>query len=204
MTMAVFTLPSASAMALRAAERSTPAASMTMRWLRSTSLSFQALRSTIRLPYVFPSRIMAPVVSVFNTSFVAVPAFIRVDPVTISGPTRTVMQMSQLSRSSRGGSEHDRNTVRAPSTWARARAAPTYGVVPLAAMPTTTSFLPTPREFTSRSPAPVSSSAPSMDLTRAAGPPAISPTTISGGVPKVGGHSAASSTPSRPLVPAPT
>ena len=30
------------------------------------------------------------------------------------------------------------------------------------------------------------------------------PTTISGGVPKVGGHSAASSTPSRPLVPAPT
>ena len=30
------------------------------------------------------------------------------------------------------------------------------------------------------------------------------PTTISGGVPNVGGHSAASSTPSRPLVPAPT
>ena len=29
------------------------------------------------------------------------------------------------------------------------------------------------------------------------------PTTISGGVPKVGGHSAASSTPRRPLVPAP-
>ena len=35
-------------------------------------------------------------------------------------------------------------------------------------------------------------------------PPAMMPTTISGSVPNVGGHSVASSTPSRPLVPAPT
>ena len=37
----------------------------------------------------------------------------------------------------------------------------------------------------------------------AAYPPAISPTTSPGGVLKVGGHSEASSTPSRPEVPAP-
>ena len=35
-------------------------------------------------------------------------------------------------------------------------------------------------------------------------PPAMTPTTSSGGVLKVGGHSEASSTPSRPDVPAPT
>ena len=35
-------------------------------------------------------------------------------------------------------------------------------------------------------------------------PPAITACTVSGSVPKVGGHSAASITPSRPLVPAPT
>ena len=50
-------------------------------------------------------------------------------------------------------------------------------------------------------PAFTSSSAPSIDLTSAGSPPAMTPTTISGGVPKVGGHSAASSTPRRPLVP---
>jgi hypothetical protein len=114
------------------------------------------------------------------------------------------MQTSQVSRRSAGGSEHDRNTVRAPSAWALPRAARTNGVVPLAAIPTTVSFDPTRRESISPIPALTSSSAPSMDLISAGNPPAMMPTTISGGVPNVGGHSAASSTPSRPLVPAPT
>jgi hypothetical protein len=89
-------------------------------------------------------------------------------------------------------------------SWARPSAARTYGVVPLAAMPTTTSFPPTRRSSMALTPAFTSSSAPSTERTRAVAPPAITAITISGGVPNVGGHSAASSTPRRPLVPAPT
>ena len=37
---------------------------------------------------------MAPVVIIFNTSFCAVPAFIRDEPVTTSGPTIGVMAIS--------------------------------------------------------------------------------------------------------------
>ena len=48
------------------------------------------------------SRIIAPVVRVLSTSLVAVPAFMRVEPVTTSGPTSTVMHTSQVSRSRRG------------------------------------------------------------------------------------------------------
>jgi hypothetical protein len=48
------------------------------------------------------------------------------------------------------------------------------------------------------------SSAPSMARVSASSPPAMTPCTISGSVPKVGGISEASSTPSRPEVPAPT
>ena len=103
-----------------------------------------------------------------------------------------------------GGAVQLRNTVRAPSAWARPSAARTNGVVPLAAMPTTTSVAPTRRSSTAAMPASRSSSAPSTDLTSAGSPPAMIPCTISGSVPKVGGHSEASSTPSRPLVPAPT
>ena len=76
--------------------------------------------------------------------------------------------------------------------------------MPLAAIPTTVSLGPTRRESISAIPALGSSSAPSTDLSSAGAPPAMIPTTISGGVPNVGGHSAASSTPSRPLLPAPT
>ena len=54
------------------------------------------------------------------------------------------MQTSQVSRSSAGGSEQDTSAVRAPRACARASAARTKGVVPLAAMPTTTSLRPDP------------------------------------------------------------
>ena len=61
----------------------------TIRRARSASFVFEARRSTIRLPYVFPRRIMAPVLSILSTIFVAVPAFMRVEPLTTSGPTTT-------------------------------------------------------------------------------------------------------------------
>ena len=57
-----------------------------MRRARSRSFSFRGCTFTIRLPYTYPSLIIEAVVIMFSASFVAVPAFIRVDPVTISGP----------------------------------------------------------------------------------------------------------------------
>ena len=71
-------------------------------------------------------------------------------------------------------------------------------------MPTTTSRAETSSASRSAAPWSGSSSAPSTARVRAEWPPAIRPTTISGGVLNVGGHSEASSTPSRPEVPAPT
>ena len=147
---------------------------------------------------------MAPVVMVLSTSLVAVPAFMRVEPVTTSGPTSTTMHTSTLSRMPRGGSEQVKNPVRAPSSRACSRAARTYGVVPLAAMPSTKSAGPTVIASIAERAAAGSSSAPSTERCSAGAPPAMIPCTIPGGEPKVGGHSLASRTPRRPLVPAPT
>src|SRR5881392_3644483 len=147
---------------------------------------------------------MAPVVSVLRTSFVAVPALRRVDPVSASGPTTGTMSTSQVSANTLGGVEQVTRIVCAPNVCARASAARTKGVVPLAAIPTTTSSLDTFAPSIAAAPAFTSSSAPSTLLTSAPYPPAMIPTTSAGGVPNVGGHSAASSTPRRPDVPAPT
>ena len=68
----------------------------------------------------------------------------------------------------------------------------------------TPSFVPTPLASTAAAPSSARSSAPSWARNMAASPPAMIPWTTSGSVRNVGGHSAASSTPSRPLVPAPT
>ena len=53
-----------------------------------------AFTSIIRFPRTFPSFTMAPVVIMFSTILVAVPAFIRVDPVITSGPGSTVRHRS--------------------------------------------------------------------------------------------------------------
>ena len=45
----------------------------------------------MRLPYTLPSRIMVAVEIIFSTIFVAVPAFIRVEPVITSGPVSTLI-----------------------------------------------------------------------------------------------------------------
>ena len=191
-------------MAARARSRSTAQHSITIRSPRSRSLSLVAIRSTMRFPYTLPRRIIAPVVSMFSTSLVAVPAFRRVEPVSASGPTLGRITTSHVAVSCAGGSEQESSAVRAPSVWARVNALRTNGVVPLAAIPTTTSRGVTAAVSMAAAPALTSSSAPSMERTSALGPPAMIPTTVSGGVPNVGGHSDASSTPRRPEVPAPT
>ena len=112
-------------------------------------------------------RIIAPVEMVLSTSFVAVPAFIRVEPVSASGPTLGRMTTSQVSASCLGGSEQETSTVFAPIVWARDRAARTNGVVPLAAMPTTTSRGVTCASSIAAIPAFTSSSAPSALLIKA-------------------------------------
>ena len=61
---------------------------------RSISFSFTAIRSTIRFPYTFPIDIIVVVDIMFNIIFVAVPAFILVDPATISGPVSAAMTLS--------------------------------------------------------------------------------------------------------------
>ena len=92
----------------------------------------------------------------------------------------------------------------APSVRAYSSARRTYGVVPDAAMPITKSPLRTPCAGEILAAPSTRSSAPSCERVSAASPPAMMPCTISGSVPNVGGHSDASSTPSRPEVPAPT
>ncbi len=78
------------------------------------------------------------------------------------------------------------------------------GVRPLAVKPTMTSFAVRTIRFRSLTASSSLSSAPSTALMNAPSPPAISPITVLKSTPKVGGHSEASSTPMRPLVPAPT
>ena len=67
---------------------------------RARSLSFVASTSTIRFPYVLPSRIIEIVEIMFRTSFWAVPAFSRVEPARNSAPTGTHTTSSASSASS--------------------------------------------------------------------------------------------------------
>src|SRR5438552_36563 len=145
---------------------------------------------------------MVAVVRVLRTSFVAVPALSRVEPASTSGPGAGAMTTS--ARASRvGGGLQATSTVRAPRRRAAASAARTNGVTPLAETPTTTSPGRT-RVPTARAAARASSSAPSRDRKTAAWPPAMIACTRRRGVPNVRGHPAASRTPRRPPVPAPT
>ena len=140
-------------------------------------------------------------VSVLSASLVAVPALSRVEPVSTSGPTASAI----TTRAAEAGTSGLQVTsaVAAPRLRASFKAARTNGVTPLAAMPTTMSPGRT-RLRIWRAPSAPLSSAPSEERNTVRLPPAITACTSEGGVSKVGGHSAASSTPSRPLVPAPT
>src|SRR5262245_27256776 len=50
----------------------------------------------MRLPRTLPSRMIAPVLITLSATFVAVPAFNRVDPARISGPTGRVITRSTV------------------------------------------------------------------------------------------------------------
>lgn len=197
------TLNPFAARAASASSRPLPVIVRTMRTARSRSLPLLAFTSTMRLPYVLPSRTITIVENMLSTSFCAVPALSRVEPLITSGPTSTSIACSAAALSG-VPVLHDSPTVSAPSARARRTAASTYGVRPLEATPTTVSSGPIPAASTSAAPASSSSSAPSQGETIALRPPAMIAKTCSGGVEKVGGHSEASSTPSRPGVPAPT
>ena len=62
-----------------------------MRVPRSMSLLLLSCISTIRFPFTRPSLIMTLVLIMLSTSFCAVPLFMRVLPVTNSGPTTTTI-----------------------------------------------------------------------------------------------------------------
>ena len=96
-TMARLTRPSAQSSARPAASReprNDGHVARRIRTARSRNLAFVALKSTIRVPQVFPRCTNTVVVTMFRTIFVAVPAFIRVEPVTTSGPGASATQMS--------------------------------------------------------------------------------------------------------------
>src|SRR5690606_23229407 len=151
-TMAVFTCPPDASSRPAAVGRSTPSTSIRIRWPRSRSFSQVTWRSTIRLPYTLPSFTIAAVLMVLSTIFVAVPAFMRVEPVITSGPTSGAITTSCVFSSSSLGYVHSRKPVRAPRSRARRKAPWTNGVVPDVAMPRTKSLGPTLRSSIARAP----------------------------------------------------
>src|ERR1700692_159962 len=138
-----------------------------------------------------------------RTIFCEVPDFRRVDPVSISGPTSVA-----ISTSATLATGVLRFTViamvAAPVFDAKRNAPSTYGVVPLAQIPATTSLRVNLIFRRSRSAFAGEYSAPSTARVIAGLPPAIKARPNLGHVPNVGVHSAASSTATRPLEPAPT
>src|SRR6266705_2267194 len=120
----------------------------------------------------------------FSTIFCDVPAFSRVDPVTTSGPTSD--EITIFASRATGMCRFDViATVVAPRFRAYRIAPSTYGVVPLAVIPTTTSCRVNLLSRNSRSAFRTESSAPSTAPVTARLPPAISACTNFGGVPNV-------------------
>lgn len=153
-------------------------------------------------PYVFPALIIVPVLSMFNTSFVTVPAFSLVLPVTTSGPASGAMTKSASpERSMAEGLVQTTPIVIHPSFLANARQPKTYGVRPELAIPMilSSSGFRSNRRMSS-SPASPSSSAPSWACLIAASPPAIKPKNCPRGAAKVGGISDASKIPSLSVI----
>src|ERR1039458_5449997 len=142
-----------------------------MRRARSISLLFFGCTFTIKLPYTYPSRMNTAVLIMFRTSLVAVPAFMRVEPATISGPVSGVMAICTARANSESGVQL-MPAVTAPRRRASAIAPSTYGVRPLAAIPTSTSRGVKPRSRRSCAPMAGSSSVVSVARASACAPPA--------------------------------
>src|ERR1041385_9305268 len=96
-------------------------------------------------------RIIAAVVSMLSTIFVAVPALRRVDPAITSGPTAGAIVRSTKVCSSVRGSQVTK-IIFEPARRARVSAPRTNGVIPLADTPITTSFFVGRRRLTDRAP----------------------------------------------------
>ncbi len=200
MTIAVRSCPRALARRRRASSLETPDAAATIRSARSRSFAEPARSSTIHGPNTLPADTNAEVVIWFRASFVAVPAFNRVEPATTSGPTSSRTTTWASPRISRDRLAVTR-MVAVPRRRASSIAPRTKGVTEEAETPITRSAGRTPSVL--RAPSSNRSSAPSFARKTAERPPAMTATTLRGSVPKVGGSSAASSTASLPLVPAP-
>ncbi len=203
MTIAVFTSPPARPSQARASSGEQSTAWAIIHTALTASFALRGCTSTIRLLYTLPNRTIVAVVSMLQTNFCAVPAFIRVDPVSTSGPTSGVMAMPAACASGDPGTQV-MATVIAPRRCASRNAPSVKGVVPLAASPTTMSREPTDRCAIRSAPSAGSSSSSAADSASAAPPPATMAWTSSGATPNVGGHSSASNRPIRPLLPAPT
>ncbi len=134
--------------------------------------------------------------------FCAVPAFRRVEPLMTSAPVASVMPISASAASGEPGLLA-MPIVNAPHMRACWIAPSTYGVLPDAATQMTTSLSVGPRRCRSCAACGASSSAPSTETYIAGSPPAINARARSRGQLKVGVSSTLSSTPRRPLVPAP-
>ena len=106
---------------------------------------------------------MATVEIMFNTSFCAVPAFIRVEPVIASGPTTGTIAISTDLVSADSGL-HTIAAVKQPIDRAYSTAPIVYGVRPEAAIPTTASPAATPRARRSATAASLLSSLDSVAL----------------------------------------
>jgi hypothetical protein len=143
---------------------------------------------------------MAAVVMALRAALVAEAALRRVDPVSTSGPVGMAITTSAIARRPGRGAQVT-STVRRPRARAVSRPPRTNGVTELAEIPMRTS--PVRSLSASARPSSSRSSAPSTARNTASSPPAMTARMRSGSVPNVGGHSAASSTPRRPLVPAP-
>ena len=120
-TIAALTFHFARCSSSPACSGSAPVTIATIRRARSFSLSDPVCTSTIKLPYVLPMRIIAIVVSMLRTIFVAVPAFKRVEPARTSGPVSTTTARSHATE--RAPASHATIAVFAPSSRARASAA---------------------------------------------------------------------------------
>ncbi len=118
----------------------------------------------------------------FRISFCAVPDFMRVEPVTTSGPTTASIGTSAWREISAPRTQLTA-AVNAPILPAYSSPPTTYGVRPLAARPTTVSEPFSPRAFRSLPACSMSSSAPSCERTSACGPPAMMPWTSVGSTP---------------------
>ena len=171
--------------ACSAADTLFPDAACKIRTARPSSFWFVISISISRFSYECPISTIAAVLSMFRTIFCAVPAFSLVDPVSTSGPTSGAMKMSVnfLNCPSRFAATP---IVVAPCFFAYFTAPSTYGVVALAATPTTTSRLDNFARRKSFTAFFTESSAPSTALVIARRPPAINACTVSREIPNVG------------------